>query len=182
MGISKEEFLYIIQNIEDQNIFILNNIESVEGELDDFKQKSKDRYQKDQKLVDQLKKNNANYDRILNEKRSKQIALEKQTNTIKNAPGFKISLEEKPKPTLESSPERQSKMGSPTKQDDDSQQQLDDTADISQETTRSTQAALFEAEQIRTLKHMISSLYAKLKADRFGGTLTSQQSGATLAV
>jgi hypothetical protein len=72
VGISKEEFLYIIQNIEDQNIFILNNIESVEGELDDFKQKSRDRYQKDQQLVDQLKRNNANYERIISEKKSKQ--------------------------------------------------------------------------------------------------------------
>jgi hypothetical protein len=44
--------------------------------------------------VEQLRRNNTNYERLIAEKKSKMTALEKQTFIIRNGPGFKVSLDE----------------------------------------------------------------------------------------
>lgn len=51
--------------------------------------------------MEQLKRNNANYERIINEKKSKQQALEKQTYQIRNGGGIKMTLEDHHTRTIE---------------------------------------------------------------------------------
>ena len=77
VGVNQQEFLEIIQNIEDTNIFILANIETSEVELDAMKSRSVGQIEKDTNLITQLKANNEHYQKVINEKLWKQVALER---------------------------------------------------------------------------------------------------------
>ena len=77
VGVNQQEFLEIIQNIEDTNIFILANIETSEVELDAMKSRSVGQIEKDTNLIAQLKANNEHYQKVINEKLWKQVALER---------------------------------------------------------------------------------------------------------
>ncbi len=64
VGISRDEFLQLIQDIEEQNIFILTNIEQTEEELDKIKQRMRTRFNKDVNLIKALKQNNTTFEGI----------------------------------------------------------------------------------------------------------------------
>lgn len=83
VGLSQSEFLYLIQDLEDQNIFILDNIEKSEAELETIHQKSKTKYRNEEKMIAQLKKNNDYFQKMITEKKQKRVALEAQMNQIR---------------------------------------------------------------------------------------------------
>ena len=83
VGLSQSEFLYLIQDLEDQNIFILDNIEKSEAELESIQQKSKTKYRNEEKMILQLKKNNDYFQKMITEKKQKRVALEAQMNQIR---------------------------------------------------------------------------------------------------
>ena len=51
IGITEKEFLHLIQDLEDQNLFILKNIEQTEAELEQFNLKSVDKYENEEKMI-----------------------------------------------------------------------------------------------------------------------------------
>lgn len=83
VGLSQSEFLYLIQDLEDQNIFVLDNIEKSEAELETINQRSKTKYKNEEKMILQLKKNNDYFQKMIAEKKQKRLALEAQMNQIR---------------------------------------------------------------------------------------------------
>ena len=73
----------MIQDLEDQNIFILDNIEKSEAELETIHQKSKTKYRNEEKMIAQLNKNNDYFQKMITEKKQKRVALEAQMNQIR---------------------------------------------------------------------------------------------------
>jgi hypothetical protein len=68
--------LYLIQDLEDQNIFILDNIEKSEAELETINQRSKTKYRNEELMIMQLKKNIDYFKKMIQEKKQKRVALE----------------------------------------------------------------------------------------------------------
>lgn len=68
--------MYLIQDLEDQNIFILDNIEKSEAELETINQRSKTKYRNEELMIMQLKKNIDYFKKMIQEKKQKRVALE----------------------------------------------------------------------------------------------------------
>ena len=83
VGMTQAEFLYLIQDLEEQNIFILDNIEKSESELEALNKKNKNKYTNEEKMIVQLKKNNEFFSKMIVEKKQKRLALETQMARIR---------------------------------------------------------------------------------------------------
>ena len=83
VGITQQEFLHLIQDLEDQNLFILGNIEQTEAELEQINLKSVDKYSNEEKMISQLQKNIAYFEQLIHEKKIKKAALESQMAKIR---------------------------------------------------------------------------------------------------
>ena len=51
VGITQAEFLHLIQDLEDQNLFVLGNIEQTEAELEQMNRNSVDKYGNEEKMI-----------------------------------------------------------------------------------------------------------------------------------
>lgn len=81
----------MIQDLEDQNIFILDHIEKSESELEIIHLKAKNKYKGEERTIAQLQKNNSYFEKMIKEKKEKKVALEIQMAKIRGNDPNKMS-------------------------------------------------------------------------------------------
>lgn len=156
VGISRLQFLELIQEIEDQNIFILTLIEQTEDELEKLHHRGRTRFKKDIRLIEALKLNNQTYQGLIEEKSDKQVALEKCMGVIKHEEE-KSGMIESPMPKEEEEPGSQKRKQADSTPTKSSPQKTSAMSMISQD--GQPERKLTEFELMKQLKHRIYMLY-----------------------